>query len=140
MNPEYIPIDHITTLPPKIFKNQTFVLVPLKLQEGKEEKPIFIRFNNKKFKIFQHFHGNNKNFSLGLELVDSLASEKTKKDTFQPILLMTKKIQDLVADLQPLEGFDFHSSDVQLLKKDRSEKDKIFAKVEFKNGKLKIPF
>ena len=76
MNPENIQITKITSLPQKFFKKGNFFLIPLRMEEN--EKPLFLRFENKKFKIFQHNHGKAKNFSLGLEIVPQDATEKER--------------------------------------------------------------
>ena len=140
MNPENIPISKITSLPQKVFKKGNFFLIPLRMEGN--EKPIFLRFANKKFKIFQHNHGKTKTCFLGMEIIPSDATEKEKKDILKPLREMEKRIQMLACELKPAiqHQFNFKEDDFHLIKKDRSEKDKIFAKLPFKNGKIKATF
>ena len=75
-------------------------------------------------------HKKNKTFSLGLELVSHEKAEKELK----PFQKLEKKLQNLAHEIgQKKEDF-------QLIKKDRSEKDKIFAKLPFENRKFKVSF
>ena len=54
---------------------------------------------------------------------------------------LEKKIQTLVWELKPkIQDFFFQKEDFQLIKKDRSEKEKIFAKLPFRNQKIQTYF
>ena len=132
MNPD----SKITTLEPKFFQKGKYFLIPLR---DENEKPIILRLSGKKFKIFEHTHGKDRSFSLGIDLFEPNLSEE---DNLGSIFDLEKKIQNLALKNKPAikeiypKFADFKKDDFHLIKKDRSNKNKIYAKIPFKNDKI----
>ena len=129
MNPETI-----TTRSPKYFPKGKFLLIPLR----ENDKPIIIHLSGKKFKIYEHMNRKEKSFSIGIDLSKENISDE---DNFGLIQEKEEKIQNLAMEnlpeikkIQP--KFNFTKDDFHIIKKDRSGKNKIYAKVPFKNDKI----
>ena len=123
MNPE------IKTLFPKYFPKGKFFLIPLR----ENDKPIFIHLSGKKYKIYEHMNGKEKSFSIGIE-INAIDDEYN----FNLIQEKEAKIQNLAMEnLSEIQSkFNFKKDDFHIIKKDRSGKNKIYAKVPFKNDKI----
>ena len=122
MDPEEMSPASIFSLEPKFFKKGNFFLIPLRMDE---EKPIFLRFAFRKFKIFSHTHGK----SLGIELAHPDDTPEEKSNLVNSLNLMEKRIQKLAIQNKHQIKFKFEENDFHLIKTDRSEKNKIFAKI-----------
>ena len=136
MNPETI-----TTLSPIYFPKGKFFLIPLK----ENDKPITIRLSDRKYKIHEHMNGKEKSFSIGIDLLNEYLDEgsldwiKNLETKIQDLAMENPpKIQDLAKENLPKlqSKFSFKKDDFHIIKKDRSGKSKIYAKVPFKNNKI----
>ena len=125
MNPETI-----TTLSPIYFPKGKFFLIPLK----ENDKPITIRLSDRKYKIHEHMNGKEKSFSIGIDLLNEYLDE----GSLDWLKDLEAKIQDLAKENLPKlqSKFNFKKDDFHIIKKDRSGKSKIYAKVPFKNNKI----
>ena len=123
MDPEEISPASIFTLPPKFFKKGNFFLIPLRMED--EKQPILFRFNCRKFKIFSRTFQK----SLGIELFHPDDTEEEKSTFLNSLQLIEKRISKLTIQNKNQIKFKFAEGDFQLIKKDRSEKQKIFAKI-----------
>ena len=122
MDPEELSPTSISSLEPNFFKKGNFFVFFLRKDE---EKPFFLRFSFRKFKIFSHTHGK----SLGIELAHSNDTEEEKSAFLSSLKLMEKRIQKLAIQNKNQIKFKFEENDFHLIKTDRSEKNKIFAKI-----------
>ena len=131
----------ITSLSPIYFPKGKFFLIPLK----ENDKPITIRLSDRKYKIHEHMNGKEKSFSIGIDLLNEYLDEesldwiKNLETKIQDLAMENlPKIQDLAKEKLPKlqSKFNFKKDDFHIIKKDRSGKSKIYAKVPFKNNKI----
>ena len=118
------------------FQKGNYFLIPLR---DENDQPIILRLSGKKFNIYEHTHGKDRSYSLGIDLFEPNLSEE---DFLGPISDLEKEIQNLALENKPAikeihpKFADFKKDDFHLIKKDRSNKSKIFAKIPFKNDKI----
>ena len=79
-------------------------------------------------------NGKEKSFSIGIDPFEEFLSDE---DNFGWIKDLEAKIQNLAMENLPeiKPKFNFQKDDFHIIKKDRSGKNKIYAKVPFKNDK-----
>ena len=124
MNPENLNIDDITTLSPtKINKeSQRYCVIPIKHEK---DKPLSLKFEAR-MKIFKHSSEKTDSYSLGITIPEEL--ENKFKEIEQKINILAKERQTEVKKLNNNFG-DYHVGDFHLLKSDKSENPKIYAKL-----------
>ena len=91
MEPDKLKIKEITASEPKLIEkgSNKFCLIPLK---DEDDKPIQLKFDTKKFKIYEH---QSKAFSLGINLRDAYLCDR---DDVHTMIELEKKIKELAME------------------------------------------
>ena len=125
MKPE--PIDCELVVSPE----NKFCIIPL---QNQNQKPLIVRISGQQFELRQSRYGKEDSFSLGIEL--------SNEENFGWLESLEEKIQDLaLKNLEKIQDsakvnfpklqnkFKYTRDDLQILKKSRTGKNKIYAKV-----------
>ena len=115
-----------------------FFLIPL---QDQNQKPLLVRLSGQHFELRESRYGKEKSFSLGIELSneDSFGWLESLEEKIQDLALKNlEKIQDSAkVNFPKLQNkFKYKRDDFQIIKKTRTGKSKIYAKVPFRNEKI----
>ena len=124
MNPENLNTENISTQPPKLINKEShkYCIIPISNEEGKN---LNLKFEAR-MKIFKHSSSGNDSYSLGITIPEEVLDKFNEIE--KRVNILAKERQAEVRKLNNNFG-NYHLGDFQLLKTDKSDNQKIYAKL-----------